>query len=260
MKKRGRKPKGGKLIDAPSNVDNQVGHIPPVVLHLRCRLSDLERPLVASQDPVPYEGPTDDPLPVFSNESPSTDDDAHAPPSIDDRLNELSLSMLQNEVSDRDSACFWCTFPFDNPPVYIPRLRTARSLKGYGCFCSPECATAYLFAEKNLDKSTMHERHCLLNNVYGSQYDEPKPIKAAPNPHFLLSRFCGNLSIEEYRESLASNRIVLVVNEPLSRMLPQIHVHAEGLCAAPSRTGQYRLARKHRPKTKAQRLNQAFGV
>ena len=254
-KKRGRKPKGGKLIDAPTSVDSQVGHVAPVVLHLRCRLSDLECPPTASQDPIPYEGPADEHVPLFAS---STDDDT--PVSIEDRLSELSLSMLQNEVSDRDAACFWCTFPFDNSPIYIPSIRTAMTLRGYGCFCSPECATAYLFAQKNLDKSTMHERHSLLNNVYGSLYDRTKPIKAAPNPHFLLSRFCGNLSIEEYRESLASSRIVLVVNEPLSRMLPQIHVHTEGLGTTPSLTGQYRLARKHRPKTKAQRLNQAFGL
>ena len=258
-KKRGRKPKGGKLIDAPVPESSQTGLSPPVILHLHCRLSDLEQLDLSARSPIPYEGVLEDTAePCLVHQEGTSG--ASAGITIDERLTDLSRAMQQNDVSDRNSSCFWCTYPFDNPPVYIPRARTARSLKGYGCFCSPECAAAYLFNQKNLDKSTMHERHCLLNNVYGKTYGYHKPIKAAPDPHFLLQRFCGTLSIEEYRASLASDRVVLVVNEPLSRTLPEIHVHSNGLGNAPPSGGGYRLARRDRPKTKTQRLNQAFGV
>ena len=43
----------------------------------------------------------------------------------------------------------------------------------YGCFCSPECSSAYLMNEK-IDSSVKFERYQLLNHVYGKIYDYKK--------------------------------------------------------------------------------------
>ena len=40
-KKRGRKPKGGKLINAPINNNNDSMSISNIILHLKCSLTDL---------------------------------------------------------------------------------------------------------------------------------------------------------------------------------------------------------------------------
>ena len=220
--KRGRKPRGGKIIDAPPTPSSSGGYDPPVVLHLKCRISDLEGEQHDEEIPLPYEAET-----ALGNfDVQVTDDSSSASPTLTEKLTIQSDNLDGGTLSDNESSCFWCTYPFEGSPVYIPKARTSHGLRGYGCFCSPECAAAHLFANKHLDNSTMHEQYFLLNNLYASQEPNAQPIRAAPNPHFLLSRFCGNLSIEEYRQLSRGDRVVMVVNEPLTRSLPEIHTHA----------------------------------
>jgi hypothetical protein len=93
---------------------------------------------------------------------------------------------------------------------------------GYGSFCRPECAVAYLMKE-NLDDSTKFERYHLLNQIYSKVYDYKKNIKPAPNPYYLLDKFYGNLSIQEYRKLLKTEHMLLVIDKPLTRILPELH-------------------------------------
>ena len=95
-------------------------------------------------------------------------------------------------------------------------------LFGYGSFCRPECAVAYLMKE-NIDDSTKFERYQLLNQIYGKVYNFKKNIKPAPNPFFLLDKFYGNLSIQEYRKLLKSEHMLLVIEKPMTRILPELH-------------------------------------
>ena len=39
----------------------------------------------------------------------------------------------------------------------------------------------------------------------------------------MLEKFYGNLSIEEYRKLLKNERLILVVDKPLTRILPELH-------------------------------------
>ena len=96
-----------------------------------------------------------------------------------EKLNKLKRNLRMNNVSDKRSACFWCTYEFDNPAVHIPKHYNGDNLEVYGCFCSPECALSYLKNEQ-LDDSTKWERYALLNNIYGKIYDYKKNIKPAP--------------------------------------------------------------------------------
>jgi len=117
---------------------------------------------------------------------------------------------------------FWCSYDFDNPPIYIPRYELNNTYHCYGCFCSPECAVSYLFNE-HIDVSTRVERYSLLNHIYCKIYDYNKNIKPAPNPHYLLDKFYGNLTIQEYRKLLKNERLLLIVDKPLTRILPELH-------------------------------------
>ena len=38
-----------------------------------------------------------------------------------EKLNLLKLNLHKNNISDKRSACFWCTYDFDNPPIFIPK-------------------------------------------------------------------------------------------------------------------------------------------
>ena len=117
-----------------------------------------------------------------------------------------------------DAACFWDTCEFDTPPIHIPMSST----KGYGCFCHPECAVAFLMNE-NIDTYVKFERYYLLNSIYGPIYNYNKSIKPAANPHYLLNKFYGNLTINEYRKLFQCEQVVYMVNKPLTNILPELY-------------------------------------
>jgi hypothetical protein len=96
------------------------------------------------------------------------------------------------------------------------------TIVGYGSFCRPECAVGYLMKEP-IDDSMKFERYHLLNRIYSKVYDYKKNIKPAPNPYFLLDKFYGNMSIQEYRKLLNSAHMLLVIDKPMTRILPELH-------------------------------------
>ena len=53
---------------------------------------------------------------------------------------------------------FWDTCDFDTPPIYIPKYFISGTYHVYGCFCSPECAVAYMNNEQ-MDRSSKSERY-----------------------------------------------------------------------------------------------------
>ncbi len=144
------------------------------------------------------------------------------------KINKLKLVLHKDNArfnSTQQSGCFWCTCDFDTPVIYIPKLYTKStdSYTVYGCFCSPECATSYLMKE-TIDTSTRFERYQMLNVMYNNICNNTdKPIKPAPDPHYLLSKFYGNLSIEEYRKLLKSDHLLYIVNKPLTHSLPELY-------------------------------------
>ncbi len=138
------------------------------------------------------------------------------------KLKQLEHNLHINNVNNKKSACFWCTCDFDNPPIYVPKHYINGTYHVYGCFCSPECGVAYLMNEA-IDSSAKFERYHLLNHIYSKVYDYKKNIKPAPNPYYMLEKFYGNLSIQEYRSLLRNERLFLIVDKPLTRILPELH-------------------------------------
>jgi hypothetical protein len=76
---------------------------------------------------------------------------------------------------------------------------------------------------ENIDTSVKMERYQLLNFIYGKIYEYKKNIKPAPNPYYLLDKYYGNLNIQEYRNLLTNDRLLLIVDKPLTRILPELH-------------------------------------
>ena len=141
---------------------------------------------------------------------------------IETKLRELKISFYRNNVHDKRSACFWCTYEFDNQPCYIPKYQLDGEIFGYWSFCRPPCAVAHLISE-NIDDSIKFEQYQLLNHIYGKIYNYKKNIRPAPDPHMLLEKFYGNMNIKEYRRLLNSDRVLLVVDKPMTRILPELH-------------------------------------
>ena len=140
---------------------------------------------------------------------------------INEKVKQLEKILHINNVKEK-SNCFWCTYDFNTPPVFIPRKNYDSHIEVYGCFCTPECAVGFLRNE-NLDSSTCWERYALLNNIYGKIFNYSENIKPAPNPHFTLNKFYGNLSIKEYRYLLRMNGMLYIIEKPITKVLPELH-------------------------------------
>jgi hypothetical protein len=282
LKKRGRKPKGGKIIHNVIIDNSNKIEKPNIILHLKCFLKDLDNQTTNNVDNIDsYKFPSKNNLlyDVINEESASivcTDVDdkqkpnnkiihvinstynpniemnnhthAHSntqsqihtathpypplPPHAHDtkeiykKLKDLEMNLHLNNVQDKKSACFWCTCDFDNPPIYIPKYFLKESYHVYGCFCTPECGVAYLMNE-SIDSSTKFERYHLMNHIYAKIYNYTKNIKPSPSPFYMLEKYYGNLSINEYRALIRNDRLFLIVDKPLTRIMPELHIDNE---------------------------------
>lgn len=115
-----------------------------------------------------------------------------------------------------DTVCFWCCHNFTSCPVAIPSHILDELWYMYGNFCSPECATAYLFKER-IDSHVQWERCALLNSLY-SDYDQNKKgssngIRPAP-PREVLRMFGGSMDISEYRALVHEKQLRVDVLTP----------------------------------------------
>lgn len=274
-KKRGRKPKGGKLIATPVADNHERMSVANIILHLKCSLDSLNY----NEDPDSHilRNPTEyipDPPPdimayipsstsTFSHFGPDnnaqtnnsaytnsttvlhginnhecttcsrannteTNDADISMKDVHAKIKQIKLQLYHNSNPDKKSACFWCTYDYDNPTCYIPKYEVDGELCGYGSFCRPECAVAYLLKE-NIDDSIKFERYHLLNKLYSVVYNFKKNIKPAPDPHYLLDKFYGNLTIQEYRKLMKTDHMLLVIEKPMARILPELHENTDDM-------------------------------
>ena len=113
-------------------------------------------------------------------------------------------------------ACFWCCHSFNSQPIAIPSHILDEVWYMYGNFCSPECATAYLFKER-IDAHVQWERFALLNSLYSDdakvQAGSSVGIRPAP-PREVLRMFGGSMDISEYRALVHEKRLRVDVLTP----------------------------------------------
>jgi len=112
-------------------------------------------------------------------------------------------------------ACFWCCHSFQNQPYAIPSHILDELWYMYGNFCSPECATSYLFKER-IDSHVQWERYALLNSLYADESPDnlnPSGIRPAP-PREVLRMFGGSMDISEYRAIVNERRLRVDVLTP----------------------------------------------
>jgi hypothetical protein len=273
-KKRGRKPRGGKLILRNGEQASSTQSVSNIILHLKCSINDLNdynnKLSRMMTDPLEYNPEVPPEITTYNNTikgfttfdefqtnaNPELDlsvnedgvcprcgegnrSKTNNPADLDDsqvdikdvnaKLKMLKVKLYKNAVPlDKKSACFWCTYDFDNPSCHIPKYNMDGTIYGYGSFCRPECAVAFLMKE-NIDDSTKFERYQLLNQIYSKVYGCKKNIKPAPNPYYLLEKYYGNLSIQEYRKLLKTEHLLLTIDKPMTRILPELHEDNEDM-------------------------------
>ena len=120
---------------------------------------------------------------------------------------------LQKLPEKTEIHCFWDCHQFTGTPCVIPTNIVDGVWRVYGNFCSPSCATAYLFSQR-LDAGEQWERYSKLNRLYHNFcLSASQGIQAAPSRE-ILRIFGGSLDITEYRELLMQSSIRVDVLTP----------------------------------------------
>ena len=231
-RKRGRKPRGGKVVGAPVAIAMAAEMSRNVILHLSCTTLDLdhlETDVEAHEMLNPDTGSLLLTAPTSFECGGGTLDVSKTGHELWEKVKSLNDVLHRGTGLGTSSDCFWCTCPFNTPPVHIPRSVHQESIECYGCFCSPECALAFLLKE-GVDGSQTWERVALLNTVYGGVFSYKKSIRPAPPPFYLLDKYYGSMTIEEYRELLGSDKRLIIVDKPLTRAVPHLFDDHDEMC------------------------------
>lgn len=204
QKKRGRKPKGGQVIK--KSIKKKVEECNKnIILHLK--VIDTHNDVIKEYN---FYNNTKN---IKQNNNNNT---------IQCKLKNLQYDLHTNSIYN-NSNCFWCTGSFKHEPIYIPSSFINNKYKVYGNFCTPQCAAAYLFDE-NIDSTIKYNRYSLLNSMYKELFTYNKNIIPAPKPFYILDKFLGNLSIEEYRNLVSKNDTnISIVDKPISNIFPELH-------------------------------------
>lgn len=241
-KKRGRKPKGGKIIEQFPQIDHDDQVKNNIILFLKCSLKDITKNDVSNISSK-YEGVSitqtfdnscaetlvennnivaKEEIIMFNDITTCNCKKQSSSLQIQQKLKDLESLLKNNITNDNKSACFYCTEHFDNWPCFIPKFQINGTYHVYGHFCSPSCAAGYLMNE-SIDSTVKFERYHLLNNIYCPIYNYTQNIKPSPNPFYTLQKYCGNLTIDEYRQIHNIDRIYLIIDKPITRSLPELH-------------------------------------
>jgi hypothetical protein len=255
-KKRGRKPKGGKIVpnavmDDDDNINKQ-----NVILHLKCNLKDLDTTSDNAVSSFNFK------MPEYEAVAPSS-----STKDVWRKLKTLEHNLHANEIGGEfKRSCFWCTCGYETQSVHIPKAFINKSYQVYGSFCSPECAAGYLMDER-IDSSVRFERYQMLNHIYGNANGVYQNVKPAPNPRYLLDKFSGNLTIQEYRSLFNSDKMLYMADKPLTRIMPEYHEESFESAANNKVTPvNSHLQQKAKPKiqrapqSKVDILNDKFGI
>lgn len=276
--KRGRKPKGGQIILQPVSVPPAPTKYEPknIIMHLKCSSSDLKNNIfeykendIASYSFNQNNNVNNLEWNTYNNNNNCDYISLEECENVDNNINitykklrNLEKKLHKNDISGK-SDCFWCTCGFDNPPIYIPTSKTPDGgYKVYGNFCRPECAAAFLFKSEE-DSSSKSEYYSLLNFVYGKIFNYTKNIKPAPDPRYLLNKYLGNLTIQEYRKLFNSDRLLFIVDKPLSRQFPELHEDNDEFIinntSIPS-ASKYKFKKKEPSKPKNEIIKETFAI
>jgi hypothetical protein len=115
--------------------------------------------------------------------------------------------------------CMWDMHPFKSIPIGIPHKYVKGKFKVFGCFCSFNCALAFLL---KLDGYDVWHRYSLLHKLYRKIYGIDKVIKVADSIMTIV-KWGGHKTIEEYRrDNLICEKESRIIIPPMSSIVPLI--------------------------------------
>ena len=126
-----------------------------------------------------------------------------------------------NWIRSTNIRCWWCSYTFDCTPCGIPISYSPETNEfwAYGCFCSFNCALAYIIEYVTDQK---WEKTAFLHLMYQKIYKVNDKIYPA-FPREILKDYGGTLDIDDYRQQSGAKEISYdVVIPPITAVDPQI--------------------------------------
>ena len=135
-------------------------------------------------------------------------------------MNQFNIANNNNNWPKKtDIHCWWCCHSFDTVPVAIPTKYCTDSFTVYGCFCSYNCAMAYIFNTYNLNT---WEQYSLLKLMYYKTTNLNTDIKCAPKKE-ILTKFGGTVDINSFRKSFTLyNLSYRYITPPMTSIISHI--------------------------------------
>jgi len=115
-KKRGRKPKGGKLIETTGQTLKEIPVVQNIILHLKCSSKDIEKVVFNSTGVEPY-----------TQEMCHAELNSYTEDTLHQKLKNISTRLHVNDINGR-SDCFWCTCAFENPAHIYTQNHSSRTI------------------------------------------------------------------------------------------------------------------------------------
>ena len=75
----------------------------------------------------------------------------------------------------------------------------------------------------HLNETIFGKNYLVAKTEYVEGKSRLKNIKPAHDPFYTLDKYYGNLTIQEYRQLLGNSHILLIVDKPLTKILPELH-------------------------------------
>ena len=119
--RRGRKPKGGKIISNQKlSINKEKFTLPNVILHLKCVSSEqpsLINKIIKEGDVISHNCNKK----VFGNVGVFNSASNNKQQGIWEKINQLKKNLHANDISGKRSDCFFCNESFDNHPIHLPK-------------------------------------------------------------------------------------------------------------------------------------------
>jgi hypothetical protein len=210
-KKRGRKPKSLNIIkELPVNEESVNTEDEKIILHLPLTMNDINNNEDLSIFIKPEEAKIiddSDSVEILKTSQKII---------VNNNVNKIITHFL---VFNKNTKCWWCRHPFDDPAIQLPEDYYNETFFCIGHFCSYNCMKSY---NLDLNDSLTYKRESLINLLYFLTYSEYKTINVSP--HWItLTDYGGTLSIQKFREnSIVNTKEYLVLHPPLISRQMQI--------------------------------------
>lgn len=206
--KRGRKK---KVVEPTKEIDSQssFNNLNPVIFHLKVK-TDIEKVDINLEENT-AEDNYQEYVPLSQKESSSETFSIES-------MKEFFGKINYTEYPE-DTHCFWDCHPFKNKsiPLILNYNPLNKEYTGFGHFCSPNCALAYLH-NMNISQNDRWTSKGLMKSFF-------KNISPAP-PRESLKIFGGPLSIDQYRDFIQKHTDYEIVASlpPILMNIPQIDI------------------------------------